>query len=265
MLIRLLGQVELTSDDVSVRLPTSAAAGALTALALEVGATVRHDRLCGMLWDSLPSSAIHNLRGHIAEIRRYLRLAMPGSQNSQRAQIVTLRACRGGWGGYRLRAHQGDIDVHVFSKQADLAQRAIRIGDWAGAYNALSAGMTLWRGPAGMGIAASDRLRGRLDGFTLRHLDLREDLTETLIQLGHFQQASQFAQQMTADHPLRERPWGQLIRTRYLLGDLDGAHISYDRARRTLSEELGHDPSPRLQQLHVAVIHRDEAVLFAER
>lgn len=114
-----------------------------------------------------------------------------------------------------------------------------------------------------MGITASDRLRDRLDSFTLRHLDLLEDLTESLIQLGDLQQASHCAQQMTAEHPLRERPWAQLIRIRYLLGDLDGAHVLYDRMRRTLNEELGHDPSPHLQRLHIAVIRRDDAGVLA--
>ncbi|GAA0925761.1 hypothetical protein GCM10009560_27410 [Nonomuraea longicatena] len=264
-MIRLLGQVEFTFHDVPWQLPTSASAGALTALALDVGVTVSHHRLCDMLWDTLPSSAITNLRGHIAEVRRYLRLATADTGDAQRIQVVTLRASRGGGGGYRLTARPEDIDVHLFGRHADLGQKAIRHGDWAAAHRALSEGMRLWRGPAGMGVTASDRLRARLDGFTLRFLDFRESLTEALIRLGDLQEASHYAQQMTADHPLRERPWAQLIRTRYLLGDLDGAHVSYDRARRTLNESLGHDPSQHLQQLHVAVIRRDDAVVLDDR
>ncbi|WP_158088699.1 AfsR/SARP family transcriptional regulator [Thermoactinospora rubra] len=149
----------------------------MTALALEAGSTVSHDRLCGMLWDVLPPSAINNLRGHIATIRRYLRIS-----GASAVAVETLRASRGGsGGGYRLTASLDDIDVHVFTRCAETAQQALRSRDCAAALRLLEEALQLWRGPAGMGATVSDALRERLDGFTLRYLDLQEDVTECLI------------------------------------------------------------------------------------
>jgi DNA-binding SARP family transcriptional activator len=264
-LIRLLGPTELIFEGMPVPLPTAGSAGAITVLAVEAGVTVSHDRLCDMLWNTPPSSAISNLRGHIAEVRRYLRLASHGGPFVQKIQVVTVRAARGGGGGgggYHLTAQTNDVDLHRFMRHAELGRKAMLHGDWSGALGLLREGLRLWRGAPGMGITASDRFREQLDGYTLRCLDLREDFVECLIQLGDLQQAGHHSWKMTTDHPLRERSWGQLIRIRYLLGDLDTALSSYDRARRTLMEELGCDPSPDLKRIHAAVLHREDALVL---
>jgi tetratricopeptide (TPR) repeat protein len=56
--------------------------------------------------------------------------------------------------------------------------------------------------------------------------------------------------QSTAQHPLRERFWHQLMRVLEQSGRPAEALEAYARARKILADELGADPGPSLQQLH---------------
>ena len=57
-----------------------------------------------------------------------------------------------------------------------------------------------------------------------------------------------------AEHPLRERLVGALMRALVAAGRPAGALTVYDRARAALADELGADPSPELSALHTAVL-----------
>ena len=49
-----------------------------------------------------------------------------------------------------------------------------------------------------------------------------------------------------------------LVRARYLAGDVDGALRSWSRAATTMRQELGVDPSAELRALQHAMLHRDQ-------
>jgi YVTN family beta-propeller protein len=61
-------------------------------------------------------------------------------------------------------------------------------------------------------------------------------------------------------NPLRERLRAQLMLALYRCGRQAEALDVYQEFRRTLSEELGLDPGPRLQQLELAVLGRDPSL-----
>jgi DNA-binding SARP family transcriptional activator len=60
-----------------------------------------------------------------------------------------------------------------------------------------------------------------------------------------------------ASTPTREILWEQLITALYRAGRQSDALGAFSRARRTLAEELGIDPGPRLQSLQGAVLAQD--------
>src|ERR671932_702477 len=65
------------------------------------------------------------------------------------------------------------------------------------------------------------------------------------------------AAKLVEEHPLRERFREQLMLALYRSGRQAEALEAFQRARSVLIDELGIDPSPRLQQLHKAILRQE--------
>ena len=72
-------------------------------------------------------------------------------------------------------------------------------------------------------------------------------------------------EQLVEENPLRERLQGQLMRALYGTGRQGDALDVYRRARRTLSEELGLEPGPQLQELERKILNQDPELAPATR
>src|SRR4029453_9547467 len=59
--------------------------------------------------------------------------------------------------------------------------------------------------------------------------------------------------------PYRERFWAQLMLALYRSGRQGDALLAFDRARQTLTEELGVDPGQPLQRLHQRIPRQEPA------
>lgn len=65
---------------------------------------------------------------------------------------------------------------------------------------------------------------------------------------------------LVADHPFRERLWGQLMLALYRSGRQRDALATYQRARSVLVDELGLEPGPELRRLEAAILDHDPAL-----
>ncbi|HEU4425510.1 MAG TPA: AfsR/SARP family transcriptional regulator [Pilimelia sp.] len=219
----------------------------LASLLLSANQFVSFDRLAGGLWQSPPPSAHSNLRTYATRLRDALGASLSASRLSSR---------RGG--GYRITVHHGELDADRFADLAAQGRVALGVGEFAAAVSALRAALSLWRGQAGDDMPDGGPLQLRLAALNEERVAVVEDLIEARLALGEQGSLVSELRALVAEHPLRERPWGQLIRTLYLTGDPSAALVAFDRIRTMFGQELGIEPSLELQRLQLAILRRED-------
>lgn len=216
----------------------------LAALALRAGRVVAADHLAGLLWPaSPPVDPQRSLQVQVSKLRRAVE--DPGLGG------IEFRA-----GGYVLEVDAGTVDAVLFERLVAEGLGA----DPARARDLFVRALSLWRGRPLGGLADDTDLRpalARLEDLRLRALQARiaADLTA-----GHAEAVVDELLRLTEQHPLEERFWADLVLAQYRVGRTAEALAAYDRARSTLAEELGTDPSRELQQLHRQVLRQDPAL-----
>jgi len=87
-----------------------------------------------------------------------------------------------------------------------------------------------------------------------------EERVEADLALGRHREVVGELAELVERHPLRERLRGQLMLALYRSGRQAEALEVYQEFRRALSEQLGLDPGPGLQQLEFAILGRDASL-----
>ncbi|MCP9978510.1 AfsR/SARP family transcriptional regulator [Actinomadura madurae] len=104
----------------------------------------------------------------------------------------------------------------------------------------------------------ADAPAARLDA--LRRTAL-EDRLDADLALGRHAELIPELQALAAADPLREPVAALLMRALYASGQQAEALARYQDARRALGEELGVDPSPELEAVHLSVLRQDPSLL----
>ncbi|MEU9372515.1 BTAD domain-containing putative transcriptional regulator [Streptomyces sp. NPDC048255] len=160
--------------------------------------------------------------------------------------------------GYRLAVRPEDVDVVRFEQLASAGRGALA-GDPATAARILREALALWRGPALLDVAGSDFFRAPVTRLTELRMAALEDRIEADLRVGHGRELTGELSSLVAEHPLREKLVGALMRALVAAGRPAEALTVYGRAREALAEELGTDPSAELSALHTAVLRGELA------
>ncbi|MFI7445678.1 AfsR/SARP family transcriptional regulator [Nonomuraea indica] len=214
----------------------------LTLLALDVGRVVRSGVLVDGLYGEQPPDGVANaLQAQVSRLRRVL----------GRDRIEFHPA------GYLLAADPGDVDARRFERLAGEGGHALRAGDARLAASLLREALSLWRGAA---LSDAPLAAAAAAGLEERRLVAVEDRVQADLELGRHRELVAELRQLTAAHPLRERPRAQLMRALYGSGRQAEALGAYEEARRVLDEELGLAPGAELSAAHLAVLRGDPAL-----
>ena len=155
--------------------------------------------------------------------------------------------------GYRFRLEQGELDLHRFEQ---LAQEGRTKHDTRVLRDALA----IWRGEPLANLR--DELFAQHNARQLEEarLSVLEDRIDADLAAGRDAVLVPELEQLIAAEPLRERPYGQLMLALYRDGRQADALATYQRARKMLSQEVGLQPGPQLQELERRMLNQDPAL-----
>jgi predicted ATPase/DNA-binding SARP family transcriptional activator len=242
-----LGPLEVVAAGQPLDLGTPRQRTLLGLLLVHPGEVVSYDRLLEELWDGdPPATARHTLQGYAHRLRRTL---------GPDAWRLTTRPP-----GYQLKVSTGELDAQRFQDLATAGRRALVRDDPQAAADQLAAGLGLWRGPllADLDeVAALEPERARLEALRLTAL---EDRIEADLALGGHGGLVSELEALLADHPYRERLWGQLMLALYRSDRQADALQAFHRARQVLDEELGIQPSRWLRRRQEQILLQDAAL-----
>jgi predicted ATPase/DNA-binding SARP family transcriptional activator len=216
-------------------------------LAVDAGSWVSVSELVEALWESdPPGGEVNALQSLVSRLRR----AVPVPDVLQ-----------SGPAGYRLAVDPEAVDGLRFGRLAVEGRRQLTAGAAATAFTVLTEALGLWRGTPLVEVSDAQYAQIRVERLTKQRLTAVEDRAAAGLQLDRHQDLIAELEEITTQHPLRERSHELLIRALAGLGRQGEALAVYDRLGRSLADELGLDPPIHLQHLQTAVLRNDPQLL----
>lgn len=254
MHVRVLGTLHAETAGASI-VPTAAKPRQILALlALNSQRIVPVPDLMEEVWGAHPPrSAPTTLQTYILQLRRRLRAAL-GEEDAARDKDILAT-----WhGGYQLEIPPADVDALEFERLTHLGHSAYESGDMAGASHLFTSALGLWRGPALADVPHGRQLAIEVTRLEESRLGALERRIGADLRLGRHREVLGELCALRGRYPLYENLHALLMIAYYQDGRASDALIAYQRLRTTLIEELGLEPSPRLDRLHQAVIRGED-------
>ncbi|NEE03642.1 AfsR/SARP family transcriptional regulator [Phytoactinopolyspora halotolerans] len=279
MRVGILGPLQVwTADGRPIEIGAGRTRALLARLALEPGRTVPVDALVEALWgDDPPSGVANSLQSVVSRVRRALHAAEDTGDAGHIGDVgdiagpERLASTSAGAGipltiesrpaGYMLNVDASHVDAQVFEQRARQGRESLRDGDVDHAYKLLADACGLWRGQVLADLPGATFAAGPAARWEELRLAAVEDRNEAALLLGRYAEAVTELEAVAADHPLRERVSGLLIRALAGVGRQADAVAVYERTRRRLADELGLDPSPELREIHLAALRGELAAV----
>ena len=247
---RLLGPLEVLDGDRPVRLGGPKQRAALAILLLSANRVVSVERLADDLYAGAPPvTAVTQVQRQISELRKVLG-----------ADAIETRSP-----GYVLHVEPGRLDLDRFERTTHDAAQALEKADANAAAELLRRALDLWRGAPLADLTYESFAQtaiGRLDELRLGALELHFDAE---LALGRHAAVLAELEALVWDHPLREGLRAQLMTALYRSGRQAEALDVYRRARETLVEEFGIEPSPSLHELERMILAQDQSLDLERR
>src|SRR6266540_2224596 len=244
MEFRILGPLEVLDDEGRpIPIHRGKEQALLAYLLLHRNELVASERLIDELWaERPPATAPKILQNAVSQLRKAL----------GEGRLATRPP------GYVLRLEPGELDLDRFER---LAAEGRKTGD----AERLREALAVWRGEPLANLR--DELFAQRAALNLeeQRLAVLEDRIEADLAAGRHGELVSELEELVAEHPVRERLYGQLMLALYRGGRQAEALEAYQRARRTLGAELGLEPGPQLQELERRILKQDPALATPAR
>jgi DNA-binding SARP family transcriptional activator len=242
----ILGPLEVRADGRTVALGGARPRAVFAVLALNPNQPVSAERLAVALWgEDVPPSAVKTVQVYVARLRKAF---------GDPAVLVTTPA------GYRLRVRPGELDAERFEGLVADGREALAAGRAEQAATELRAALELWRGPPLAELASAPFAPAETARLEEQRLAAVEVRVEADLAAGRHAELIGELQQLTSQHPWRERLHAQLMLALYRSGRQADALEAYRHARGVLIDQLGIEPGGDLHDLHEAILAHAPAI-----
>ncbi|MEV7420945.1 AfsR/SARP family transcriptional regulator [Streptomyces sp. NPDC089919] len=246
--------------------PTAAKQRTLLALlALHSGQLVLTDSIIDELWGEEPvTTAAATVRTYIFQIRKLIGPAEAGEHpdpgpeaeagageaGGRREPQEILRAVPG---GYVLHPDR-PTDAQRYEREVAAGREALAGGDYEAAGRRFRAALGLWRGAALMDVRRGSRLQAAARRLEESRLLVLEYRVEADLQLGRHRELLGELSGLCAEHPLHEGLHALYMLALHRSGRRSEALAVYRRLRIATVENLGLEPSSRVQGLQQEIL-----------
>jgi SARP family transcriptional regulator, regulator of embCAB operon len=243
----ILGPLRVIDERGTFFIRTQKAEILLAVLLIRSNQVVSKGQLMAEIWgDHIPRRGSACIHVYISQLRKFLN--RPDRRDSP---IMTVPP------GYLLRLGSDELDLHMFQELADRGRTCAREGHHDEAVACFEEALSLWRG-----TMLDDLDTGPImDGFATWLDELRMECIEmsvdSQLEMGRHRELIGRLYSLTAEYPLRESFYRQLMLALYGAERQADALGVYQSARAKLHDELGLEPCRALQELHQAVLTAD--------
>jgi DNA-binding SARP family transcriptional activator/WD40 repeat protein len=242
--VRVLGPLEVVVDGTSVPLGGAKQRTVLALLAASPGRTVAASALIlGVYGDEAPPTALRTIHTYVSNLRH---------------EVGDLIVRSGD--GYRMVLDASTtLDASQFE---DLYSRgsALVDEDCLAATSLLRDALSLWRGHVFADVEAHAGIEAEVTRLTEMRVSALESRVEADLARGAHRDIIGELEALCEEHPLRETLREKHMIALYRSGRQAEALRAYSRTRAQLGEELGIEPSVRLQGLEEMILTQDPAL-----
>jgi DNA-binding SARP family transcriptional activator len=245
LLFRVLGPLEVESENTRLSLGGARQRAVLATLVLHVNEVVSRDRLVEAVWgEDPPGTAASALQGYISALRKVVG-----------ADLIVTRAP-----GYALEAPSELVDLHLFESLAAQGADALAADDASRAAELLGEALALWRGEPLADLESVESVQLERLRLQERRLSALADRIDADLELGRHAELVGELRSLVREHPLKERFRAQLMLALYRSGRQAEALDVYRQGRSLFAAELGIEPGESLKRLERAILQQDETL-----
>jgi DNA-binding SARP family transcriptional activator len=233
---RILGPLEVASDNGLVDLGGEQQRSLLAVLLLRVNEVVSSESLLEALWDGQPpKAAMASLHNRVSRLRKLLG-----------ADVLETRPP-----GYRLRIAPEQLDVVQFELLVQLAEG--KPADERA--ETLARALALWRGEPLADLAFKAFAQDEIRRLAQRRLFARSQRIGADLDRGRHADVVAELEGLVRTDPLDEELVRLLMLALYRCARQADAMRTFQVARKALDDELGQLPGPKLQAAYLAILH----------
>lgn len=260
--VQVFGHLRVTSKRGDIELGGSKQQAVLLALVLANGAVVSSDQLIDLVWgDTPPAKPNVTLRSYISHLRRVLE---PGRGPGDRAKVLITRAP-----GYAIDPRHVSVDIHDFAAAANTAFALPADTPAREILESTAAAFAHWPENGALPVDTASRAVSdfphEVSRLTELHLAVSVLHYRAALDDGRRNETLASLEQATAFHPSSEELLALRMTALFQVGRSTDALAVFQRARTTLLDEFGLDPSPILTDLEQRILANDPSLLDTMR